>query len=93
MAEEPLTLEMQTANEVSAPENREEGSKSMASGVRGSADTHGHCRLLKTHSRTPIQCSKLFRFSGGCSVTLWDTQCETFFLCFDYPAVLLSVLY
>jgi len=40
--EEPLTLETQTANEVPAPECREEGSKSMASGVRGSADTHSH---------------------------------------------------
>lgn len=55
LVEEPLTLETQTANEVPAPECREEGSKSMASGVRGSADTHSHCRLLKTHSRVPIQ--------------------------------------
>lgn len=94
LAEEPLTLEMQTANEVSAPGSREEDSKSMASGVLSSADTHSHCRPLKTHSRKPIQReSKHSRFSRDCSATLRVTQCEAVFLCFDYPAVLLSVLY
>lgn len=78
MVEEPLTLEMQTANEVRAPESPEEGSKSMASGVRGNADTQSHCRLLKTHSRVPIQLSEHFRVSEDCSVTLHVTQLERF---------------
>lgn len=76
--EEPLTLETQTANEVPALESREEGSKSMASGVRGNADTQSHCRLLKTHSRVPIQLSEHFRVSEDRSVALHVTQLERF---------------
>ncbi len=93
LVEEPLTLEMQTANEVSAP------------GALRKIVNQWHLVswAVLTHTVT-ADCwkhtvghlfneSKLFRFSRGYSVTLRVTQCEAFFLCFDYPAVLLSVLY
>ncbi len=82
LAEEPVTLEMQTANEVSAP-----------GAVRKMVNqwhlVPWQCWVL-THTVT-ADCwkhtvghlfneSKLFRFSRGCSVTLHVAQCEEFFL-------------